>query len=975
MFRFSHFRSDFATFAFRYLLLAGLLIACFQTLSAQTQAINGSIRGRITDPAAAAIPNATVTVTNAATGYTRDAATSDDGYFVIPNLPLGAYTVTFKKEGFEAERHTDVVLNAGTEAVIDVQLKVGTVSTTVDVTGGAPVLEPSRISTGRTISFAEVDNLPMTSRNPYNLIIFQPGVSGHPNPELGIPRTLNTNGLLDRINYQMDGMIDTETDRYGLRLFPISDIYVREVQTVSNSFAPEFGQTAGNIFNVITNSGTNQFHGEGYFIGRPPDANARTILLAANKPAAAIDLHDYAVNAGGPIKKDKLFIFGGYEHLLRGTPTPVTIDSTTATALGLPASELATAPSLEHVQFLNIRADWNVNSKNQVFFRYNYFRNEFPFNTQVGGQNALSAAVDFHDRAHIGGLQWLVTFSPTMLNELRASEPYRNEAHAAGPLTGPGPQICIAGCASPSNGNGLATFNGTQSAGDRFAEKIPSFSDNFTKIRGSHTYKMGFAWQENNDNQVTDTYSFYNFPSVAAYLSAKSGANPFSYTQFSTVLGSPGVPYKSYFYDFYVQDSWQIRPNLLLIYGVRWDRFQAPSAEANAPFVFTHNFNTANRDWAPRLGVAWSVRPKTVVRASWGMFYEAPPTNTWFNALYNDGSNRAFVASFAPGQTGAPAFPNVFNFLPGATAPSGQNITAVTPDFKNAYTLNTSIQVEQQITQNDKLTVGYVNTGARDLQYLRDMNLVNPTGFLPDGRPIFSTAVNSATRLYPQFNGITLQDVGAVSNYNALVVSWWHRMGDGFQISANYTWSHTISDAPDANSFEQNLVIENPFDRSYDRGNSIVNRPQAFNMSVYIAPHVSLSNRVANHLANGNELSILANLAAGDAQNITGNLNLNNDPIGAAVQRPAFVGRDTIRTANLYQVDARYTRTLFTVRERLKGKFIAESNNIFNNRNVTVLNTKATVNALGAITTPPSLARSSTVLEGRLIQLGIRADW
>ena len=959
------------TFALRCALLAGLLAATFAPLGAQTQAINGSIRGRVTDPAGAAVPAATVTVTNSATGYTRDAQSGDDGYFVIPNLPLGTYTVTFKKEGFETERHSDVVLNAGTEAVIETSLKVGAVSTTVEVTGGAPVIEPSRVSTGRTISFAEVDNLPLTSRNPYNLVIFQPGVSGHPNPELGIPRTLNTNGLLDRINYQMDGMIDTETDRYGLRLFPISDIYVREVQTVSNSFAPEFGQTAGNIFNVITNSGTNQFHGEGYFIGRPPDANARTILLRSNLAGAPIDEHDYAVNAGGPIKKDKLFIFGGYEHLLRGTPTPVTIDSTTASQLGLSASDLSTAPSLEHVQFLNLRADWNINEKNQVFFRYNYFRNEFPFNTQVGGLNALSAAVDFHDRAHIGGIQWLFSFSPTAINELRASEPYRNEAHAAGPLTGPGPEICIAGC----NTSGLATFNGTQSAGDRFAEKIPSFSDNFTKIRGSHTYKMGFAWQENNDNQVTDTYSFYNFPSVAAYLSAKSGATPFSYTQFGTVLGAPGVPYKSYFYDFYVQDSWQIRPNLMMIYGLRWDRFQAPSGEPNAPFIYTRNFNTPNRDWAPRLGLAWNIRPTTVIRASWGMFYEAPPTNTWFNALYNDASNRAFVATFSPAQAGAPAFPNVFNFLPGATAPSGQNIYAVTPTFKNAYTLNTSFQVEQQISKNDKATLGYVNTGARDLEYLRDMNLINPTGFLPDGRPIFSTAVNAATRLYPQFNGIQLQDVGAVSNYNALLVTWWHRLGDGFLVSANYTWSHTISDAPDANSFEQSLVIENPFSRAYDRGNSIVNRPQAFNMSSYIAPKVTLGNRIANYLANGNQLSILANLASGDQQNITGNVNLNNDPIGASVQRPAFVGRDTVRTGNVYQVDMRYTRTLVSVRERFFTRFIAESNNVFNTRNVTTINTKATVNSLGIITAQPSLAPVSTVLEGRLIQLGIRADF
>lgn len=936
-----------------------------QVASAQTQAINGSIRGRVTDPAGASVPKAAVSAANPATGYVRDVESNDDGYFVIPNLPLGAYTLSIKKEGFESQRHPGVVLDAGTEAVIDAQLKVGSVSTTVDVEGGAPIVELSRVSTGRTIDYAEVDNLPLSSRNPYNFIIFQPGLSGHPNPELGIPRTLNTNGLLDRINYQMDGMVDTETDRYGLRLFAISDIYVREVQTVSNSFAPEFGQTAGDIFNVITNSGSNQFHGEGYFIGRPPDAVARTILLASNKPAPSIDLHDYAVNAGGPIKKDKVFIFGGYEHLLRGTPTPVTIDPAAAAQIGIPESQLATSPTVQHVQFLNLRVDWQINAKHQIFFRYDYFRNEYPFNTANGGLNALSVGVDFHDRAHIGGFQLLSTFSATVLNELRASEPYRNEHHVADPITGTGPEITI---------TGIANFGGTNAAGDRFGEKIPSFSDNLTKINGKHTLKGGFGWQLNNDNQIGDVFSQYTFPTIAAYLAAKNGTNPLSYSTFQTVLGVPGASYKSYFYDFYVQDSWQIRPNLLMIYGVRWDRFQAPSGEANAPFAYTQSFNTPNRDWAPRLGFAWSPDSKTVVRLSSGLFYEAPPTNLWYNAFINDGSTRAFTDTFSSTTPGAPSFPNVFNFLPGATLPAIPSIFAVTPTFKNAYTINTSIQVSRALTQNDSLTIGYVNTGARDLGYERDMNLINPVGTLADGRPIFSSAINASTRLFPQFNGITLQDVGAVTNYNAMIVGYTHRSAKGYQMSANYTWSHSIGDAPDINSFEQSAVIQDPFSRAYDRGNTLVNRPQAFNMSAVLDPTFSLSNRFMNRLANGNQLTLLANLAVGDEQNEIANLNLNNDPVGAAVQRPAYVGRDTLRTGNIYQVDMRYTRVLFT-HERFKTKFLAEANNLFNTRNVTTINTKATVNAQGIVTVAPSLLPTSTVLEGRLIQLGIRADW
>ncbi len=209
---------------------------------------------------------------------------------------------------------------------------------------------------------------------------------------------------------------------------------------------------------------------------------------------------------------------------------------------------------------------------------------------------------------------------------------------------------------------------GLQSAGDRFAEKIPSFSDNFTKIRGAHTYKMGFAWQENNDNQVSDTYSLYVFRAIADYLAAKSGANPFGYTQFATVLGAPGRTYKSYFYDFYVQDSWQIRPNLLLIYGVRWDRFQAPDGEANAPFIFTQKFHTPNRDWAPRLGSGLVAR----VRRPWyGQVggcstKRRPPIRGSTLCTMTARTGRLW-----PPSANKPAlrrFPNVFNFLPGATA-------------------------------------------------------------------------------------------------------------------------------------------------------------------------------------------------------------------------------------------------------------------------------------------------------------------
>ena len=158
-------------------------------------------------------------------------------------------------------------------------------------------------------------------------------------------------------------------------------------------------------------------------------------------------------------------------------------------------------------------------------------------------------------------------------------------------------------------------------------------------------------------------------------------------------------------------------------------------------------------------------------------------------------------------------------------------------------------------------------------------------------------------------------------------------------------------------------------------GNAIVNRPQAFTMSTVLMPTFRLSNGVLNRLANGNQLALLANISNGDQFNETTSSLLNLDPAGSGVQRPLFVGRDTLRGPNIYQIDARYTRTVFEHHDRFKVKLLVEANNVFNTKNITSINTTAATNATGFITTPPTLAPTSTVLEGRLIQLGIRADW
>src|SRR5439155_16044262 len=177
--------------------------------------------------------------------------------------------------------------------VVNVAMGVGTISETVTVTGESPIVDTARIDIGHTMTDLEVHNLPLVARNPYNFALAQPGVTGIGNVEFGVPR-LAANGAAMRINYQIDGNTNTEKDRAGLRLLPMSEVMIQEVKVVTTGFAPEFGQTMGMVFNAVTPSGTNSFHGQGSYLFRRKAFSAfpfffvcGSTTLAANCPAIA----------------------------------------------------------------------------------------------------------------------------------------------------------------------------------------------------------------------------------------------------------------------------------------------------------------------------------------------------------------------------------------------------------------------------------------------------------------------------------------------------------------------------------------------------------------------------------------------------------------------------------------------------------------------------------------------------------------
>jgi hypothetical protein len=928
---------------------------------AQSAAINGQIEGTITDASGAVVANAEVEIVNLDNGFKRAGTTDGAGFYRFVTLPLGSYEVNAKGAGFRDVKAKGVALTAGSTAVVNLTLTVGTAATVIEVGATGSIVEPGKTDLGYTLGGRAITNLPLVTRNTYNFILAQPNVSGHPQNSFGVPRKINANGFGDRINYQLDGSNNTQSDRAGIRLMPISNTFLAEIQQVSNGFSPEFGNTVGTVFNAITKSGTNELHGEGAYIFRRGPLNARPTLLTAAQAKPKGFLDSMYINTGGALKKDKLFFFGAFEHVRNDLSVAVTVPASTIAALNLPARFADVLPTVEQPYFVFTRFDWMINSKHQMFVRYNHFRNEQPYNNG-GGQTVESRTVLFWDRVHAVGTQLVSTLSPSTVNEFRFQLPYRSQQNRRADFSGTGPAITI---------SGLINFGAPTVAGFSFTERMPEFSDNLSFNRGTHSYKFGGTIRRINDNNTQATAATYTFANLAAYQSAVSGANPKAYNAFAQTVGEPALIYNSLFSSFYAQDSWKARPNLTLVYGLRYDRYRVPEADKQSPFELSRSFRTDNNNFAPRLGISYAFGKdqKTVIRANGGIFFDPPQVDVYRRAILSNGNPRFFNVSTGPATSFAPNFPNVFTGVPSGFAVPTQDIVTVSPDFRTLYSGNANLQISREIARNTSVNLGYLFTKGTGLPVYRNTNLIPTANRLPDGRTIFG-----AGRIDPRFNNVAMAEATGNSNYNGMNLGL-NRRSAQWEMFATYTWSHAIDDAPEQNVLDSGALLpQDTLNRRLDRATSYIDRTHVLVVSSVFNPSFQTTSRAWGQLLNHHQLSFLYSARSGDIFSMGSNRVLNGDQlVPAAQQRPLYVGRNTIRGPMINHLDIRYARS-FPITERFKVEFLAESSNFLNSSNITGLNTIAQVDVLGNITTPMNLLRTAS-LPPRQIQFGFRVRY
>jgi hypothetical protein len=977
---------------FSLLLMSAFVAVNVLEVSGQSQALNGQIEGVVTDANGAAVPNANITVHNIETGAERTITSDASGVYRAPLLPLGTYRVTIEAPNFKRLVREGITLTTGQTATVDATLETGAVSETVTVTSDAPIADSAKIDLGRVMNSREVQNLPNVSRNPYNFALLQSNVTGRPNIEFGVPR-INANGYTRRTNYQLDGNNNTQADRGGIRLMPISDTFVSEVQLVTNGFAAEFGNTPGLIMNAVTPTGTNGFHGSASYRFRRTAMSSRTFNTppTALKPETKVDNITGAV--GGPIIKDRWHFYTGYEWVERdlgGEPQRlITIseaDKQALIAAGVSADAFPTAiPAAQKVNFFIVRTDAQLNDSNRLTGRFNYFKNLSP-NNIAGGLTTLERSIDFDDKSYSLGLQLASILSDSFINEFRYQYAKRDSRNIANANSGEGPSVEITNVANfgaPENDDTIAPLQVTN-----------QIQNNLTWTTGNHVAKFGFGFNHIEDTRRTNSFVRYTFAAtpnpipgqppisgIENYRRAVTGENRRSYTRFDQVFGDTNIEYNSTFYNFFAQDDWKVTRRLKVNYGVRYDQYRIPEADASSPYAPSQNFKIDKNNFAPRLGIVYGIRDgrlPTVVRASAGIYYDTVYLDFYQRALQANGNPRFFTVSFTnPNLAGAPEFPN--NVSTGN--PPLQDITAIAPDFENMYAIHSNAQIEQAITQDLSITAGFIHSSGRHLPVYRSINRV-PTGLtLADGRPRFNTAAaGPGTRVDPRFNNIVLAESVANSNYNALTLQLNKRFSEGYQFSANYTLSKAEDDAPEQNLVAtqvSNQVVQDPTNRRRDFGPSLADQRHTFVMSFVGRPQFNFENKAVSYIINNNQFGIIATANSGERFNIISTADLNGD--GSTSDNPTGIGRNSGKTPKQINVDLRYSR-FFNFTDRFKLEAFAEFLNLFNINSVFQLNALSvttdpvTGNPTGTLPSVEFLRATNriTSLDSRQAQIGFK---
>jgi len=961
---------------------------CAAACLAQTEVGGASVSGTIMDPSGAAVPNAKVTMINTATGLTRSTLTSDVGLYGFTGLPVGAYDLSVDASGFKSAKRTGLPLQVGAAATLDLRLEVGNAQETVTVAAEAPVVETRRSAAASTVTEKAVANLPVNGRNFIDFTLLTPGVvrDVRGTGDLSFAGQRGTeNSLLVDGGDSNNLFFGEASGRTGFRPYAFSEDAVQEFQVTTVGYPAEIGRSGGGAINMVTKSGTNEFHGTAFEFYRDKGLNANTFTNnRSHLPKLPYHFNQFGGTLGGPIKKDKLFFFGSYDGQ-RNTQNQILAPNIAPTDAALTALQQYLTPytlGLNNNVYLG-KVDWNVSDTDRLSVRYNASRYTGVNEENPGATSALQHTGNNEVNTDNLSASYTKVVQASTVIDLRVNFVRDNEPGFA---NGSGPEVSILNGITFGKNNFSPRYTNT-----RAYQPILTAS----KVHGRHNLKAGVDFNfERADNYFPGFFAGgYVFSGYAAFLAG----TPSSYQQgFSS--GGTAAPISHpdvNEWAFFLQDNWRVTERLTANIGLRYDRFayrQPTTLNSNAALqasgLLTDNIPLDNHDIGPRFGLAYQPfdNDKTVIRGGYGIFYARTPGLILSTAILQNGVD---VLTYQL-TSNLPVYPNILSAPPsGGLAPPSIDVFA--PNFRTERVQQWNFQIEREVGANIAVNIGYLGVHGEHLTRSRDINLlpeVPLAGTISTGGSIIYFAhpgTAGPNRPNPAFGRITLFDNGADSLYDGGFVQLTKRFSQNFQVLASYTYSKTIDDAPDAtsvvvgNAGDDAKVAQDTLNPNNDRGLGVNDIRQRFVFSsVWDLNYAkSVRNAAARALLSGWTFSTISQLQTGQPVSAVVTGDPNNDGNNFNDRVPG-VGRDTITGPGLATWDLRLTRDI-PIAERARLRLIFEGFDISNRANFAgIQNTEYTFK--GGVFTPTTNFLSKLTMQpqgvgSRVLQLAAKVTW
>jgi outer membrane receptor protein involved in Fe transport len=937
---------------------SGLLIAIAFAPIALGQSATGSISGTVTDSSEAAIPGVSVTARNVDTGLARSASTGSAGLFTIPLLTVGVYEVSTELAGFAASKITNVAVTVGGDTTVRLVLEPAGVQAAVTVSSEAPLVETTKSAVDSVVGERLVENLPTNGRNFTDFVLTTPGVVKD-NFRVGDVSFAGQRGTLNSLI--VDGTDNNNTffgqptGRTGTGRAPyqFSQDAVKEFQVNSNSYSAEYGRAGGAVINVVTKSGTNDLHGRGFYFYRDDSIKSKDLIDVVNhRPETPYHYDQFGATLGGPVVRDRFFFFANYDGQRNTVPNSVilTIPAGTPndpdTMAGI-ARLQGLAEDWDRKQDQDIfllKTDWEASSRHHLSLRYN--RQDFK---GVGFENSGSTNSFEHTGNSLVKTDTVAgtfgsSLSRRVFNELRGqwardSEPgTANSANPEATINQSRQQILVIGrnFFSPRE----TTIKRWQAA------------DTATLLFGNHTVKAGFDYNQDDIlNAFFGNFSgSYMFASIASFQRGTPSSS-LDLEQYVQAFPGPGTPGgithpDTKEYAGFLQDQWQVIPNLTLNLGARYD-YQAvrqptvlnPDPQLLAANLRTDRIPEDDNNYAVRLGVAWTPTKdgRTVVRGGYGLFYGRTTAILYGTATSNNGINVQTI-TFTGSQV--PTYPNIFASIPTGIDLPKPSIFVFDPNFQNPKVQQGSVGVEHALSNDLAISVGYLYVKGEDLPRSADINIANPTivAIPIQGDGTVNVKRYSSVRPFTNFGRIVEFQSSAESEYNGASLEIVKRFSHNWTARLAYAYGKVTDTKPDATavvlvSTDDAKFAQDTFDLEGDRepGDLDVRHRLVFSGIWDLEYGGGIQNPFWRFLASGWTLSGVVTFQTGTPWSPSINGDLNNDGNNRNDRSPG-APRNRERLPSNLSVDPRITRHLRF--GPVDVELIAEAFNILNATNV-----------------------------------------